>query len=177
MEVVLDLINILILIFNGLVIYWVFKRGKNKDFEKQLFDKKLEAYEEINVECSKLLKIINPESSPFVEIYNIKSKEKWDKYYEENIGKMVGTAIVYFEKVQAKKGLIISNEVLSKLYDFCNIITRFIVEASYYDTEILVDKYDWSTELLYDLRDEMKKDLSLKKLDSDLKNRLKSNFK
>ena len=169
----LDWINIVILGFNGLVIYWTFYRAKNKDFEKHLFDKKLNAYEKINVECSKIFDRIDVNSSPFVEIYDCKSKKEWEKYYEKNIAKMCGIGIRYFEKVQADYGLIISNKVLSSLDEFITISTRFTVEAHHFDTGILVDKQDRAYNLLDNLRQEMRKDLKLEEIDKSLRNRLK----
>lgn len=172
----LEYINIAIIVFNGIVIYLTFYREKNKEFEKHLFDKKLIAYEEINKECSKIYEKIDLESSPFTEIYDIKTKEEWHKHFEKNIGKMVGIGLLYLEKVQAEYGLIISNDVLGKLNDFITIVTRFIVESHHYDTEILIDKQERAYTLLDELRQEMRKDLNLKEIDKSLRDRLKRKF-
>lgn len=174
---ILEWLNILILSFNGLVIYWTFYRAKNKDFEKQLFDKKLKAYEEINLECSKMLSQIDINSSPFVEIYDIKSKKDWQKHFDKNISKMCGIGISYFSDVQANYGLIISSEVLSSLDEFITISTRFIVEAHHYDTGILIDKQNRAYYLLDELRQEMRKDLRISEIDKSLRNRLKEKLK
>lgn len=174
---ILDWINIVILTFNGIVIYFTFYRDKNKDFEKLLFDKKLLAYEEINSECSKLFDKIDLDSSPFTEIYETKSKEDWEKYYEKNIAKLAGIGVFYFEEVQAKYGLIISNKILSLLDKYTFIITRFVVESYYFNTGILIDKHERAYDLLDKLRQEMRKDLKIEEINSSLRNRLKEKYK
>ncbi|MEZ4720403.1 MAG: hypothetical protein R2813_00835 [Flavobacteriales bacterium] len=170
----IDWINILILALNAFVIYRALIHDKRKDFESKLFELKLEAYRSIHVACSEIQLQLDINSDPFVKIYDYDKSQKgeWEDYCRENILPMVNVGQGCFDSVFKEHGVYIPNSVMDCLQEFCVLATRYIVESVHFDTRILLDKEDRLNEALFNLRQTMRTDLGIDKLDRSLEDRI-----
>lgn len=169
-----DIINLSLIAVNSFVLYKTYYADRKKDFENRLYELKLTAYTDLNKVCSDIQLQMDVNSSPFVEIYDFKldQRDEWEKYCQSNILKMVNIGQQCLDDAERNYGLYISNEVLSKLREFCLLATRFVVESHHFDTSILIDKQDRIAQALYDLRDEMRRDMNFDVLDRSLQKRI-----
>ena len=167
--------NIIILTVNVGIIYWTLIHNRKKDFEDQLFKEKFDTYKYLIEEAYNALKKLDVNSSPFVQIYDIKTKKEWEEYFQKEAGKMYKIGFGLEDKIR-KKSIYLPANVAEKFIDYAEICIWYVTNCFHYDTGSIIDVQDKLFDLFFDLSNEIRADLNIDLIDESLKNRIFKNM-
>lgn len=110
-------------------------------------------------------------SSPFNEVYEINTKEEWDKYFVKEIGKLYHVGFTLQETIY-NYAYLLPNDVIGKYYDFSNYCLSFVTNSAQYDTVLMCDTTDRLWQHYTDLVNLVRHDLKIELIDESLLHRL-----
>jgi len=166
-------ITITLTIINAALIYFNLRHSRKKDFQDKLFQLKLDAYKEMNDACYSSIKRLDIESTPFVQIYDIKDKGEWTKYCENNMGEQFQKGFELLD-LAYKYTFILPPSVVNKLHEFSNYCISFVTMTYHFDTGLIIDNQERLWDLYTDLTNEFRKDLNIEIIDGSLRQRISS---
>ena len=172
MEETLTTINIILTSMTLVVGYLTYRFSKKKDFEDKLFQIKIEAYKEINNACFKAFQKLDVNSTPFIELYDFKTKEKWEKYYEKNIIPYYNVGIG-IEKLVFKHSLFLPQEIVGKVDEYGQFCLSYVTQYSHFNSGLNCESHDRLWELYTELLGLFKENLHVLELDQGLVSRIK----
>lgn len=167
--------NIIILAINVGLIYWTLIHNRKKDFEDQLFKEKFDIYKSLIESAYDALKKLDINSSPFVEIYDIKTKKEWEEYIQKEAGKMFKIGFGLEDKIR-KKSIYLPATVVEKFIEYARLCVWYVTNTYHYDTGSIIDVQDKLWGLFFDLTNEIRADLKIDLIDESLKNRIFKNM-
>lgn len=167
--------NIIILTINVGLIYWTLIHNRKKDFEDQLFKEKFDIYKSLTESAYDALKKLDVNSSPFVEIYDIKTKKEWEEYFQKEAAKMYKIGFGLEDKIR-KKSIYLPATVVEKFIEYARLCIFYVTNCYHYDTGRIIDVQDKLWGLFFDLTNEIRADLNIDLIDESLKNRIFKNM-
>lgn len=165
------IINIVLTTATLTVAWLVYRHSRKKDFQDSLFKIKLDAYKEINDLCYTAYRQLDPNNSPFAEIYDFRNKSEWQTFYMTNVTKMysVGRQL---EKSVYKHCIFLPQDITDKLHEYAGICTFYVTQFAHFDTGLNCETHDRIWELYVDLFSAMRDDLKVERIDRDLLDRI-----
>lgn len=167
--------NIIILAINVGIIYWTLIHNKKKDFEDQLFKEKFDTYKDLIESAYDALKKLDINSSPFVEIYDIKTKKEWEEYFPKMAAKMFKIGFGLEDKIR-KKSIYLPANIAEKFIEYSRLCVWYVTNCYHYDTGLIIDVQDKLWDLFFDLTNEIRADLKIDLIDESLKKRIFENM-
>lgn len=151
--------------------YFNYHHSRKKDFQDKLFQIKLDAYKELNARCYDAYLTLNINSAPFNEIYNIETKEEWDKYFDKEF---MGLYKVGFElqEVIYSYAYLLPNDIIEKYYEYSNFCLGFVTMSAHFNTGLIVDNTGRLWEYYTDLVNSIRHDLKIEIIDKGLLKRV-----
>ncbi|TFF37889.1 hypothetical protein [Mucilaginibacter psychrotolerans] len=153
------------------VTYFNYHHLRKKDFQDKLFQIKLDAYRDLNAKCYDAYLTLNINSEPFNEIYNIETKEEWDKYFEKEFMGLYKVGFGLQESIYGYAYLL-PTAVIEKYYDFSNFCLGFVTMSAHFDTGLIVDNTDRMWGYYAELLNLIRHDLKIEVIDKGLLKRV-----
>jgi len=167
--------NIIILTINVGLIYWTLIHNRKKDFEDQLFKEKFDTYKNLIELSYEALKKLDINSTPIVQIYDIKDKKKWREYFQKEASTLYKVGFE-LEDIVRKKSVYLPSPVVNKFIDFTQFCIGYVTNCYHYDTGLIIDCQESLWGLFFDLNNEIRADLNIDLIDESLKNRIFKNM-
>lgn len=168
-------LNLIVLVLNAGIVYWTLIHNRKKDFEDQLFKEKFDTYKMLIEDAYDAIVKLDVNASPFVEIYDIKTKEEWETYFQKHAGRMFEIGFGLEEKIR-KKSIYLPVNVVDKFVEYSNLCVWYVTNCFHYDTGLIIDVQDKLLDLFFDLTNEIRSDLKIDLIDESLKNRMFKNM-
>lgn len=167
----INIINVFFLAVNAIILYFTVIYGRKKDFEDDLYKRKLDAYNFLSNECYQLYKRLDINSTPFVHIYDIETEEEWIKHCTNNMNELHHLGFDLQDTIY-KYAVYLPNPVIDKLINFSNHCLSFVTMSYHFDTELIIKNQDHLWDLYLNLLTEFRKDLSIEAIDHSLRERM-----
>ena len=168
---VLTLTNIILTAIALAVGYSNFKHLREKDFHDILYKTKFDTYKIIIDQCLDVWRQLDINSTPFVEIYDIKDKADWEIYHEKEISKLIHLGFD-IQKTVFKYTTYLPGNVMDKVFEFSEKCIRYVVIAYHFDTGLIIEKQDELHKLFFEVVNSFRSDLGIEIIDESLKTRL-----
>ncbi len=168
---ILTTVNIFLTVITIAVSYANYTHIRQKDFQDNLYKIKVEAYKKLIDQCLDTWRQLDINSTPFVQIYDFKTKEEWQAYYEQEVGKLVHLGFD-IQKSIFRETTFLPSKVMDTVFAFSEKSIRYVVNAVHFDTGVIVAGQDELHELFFDVVNAFRTDLGIEVINDSLKSRI-----
>ena len=167
----LTIVNIILTIVTIAVSYANYTHIREKDFHDNLYKTKVEAYKKLIDQCVDVWKQLDINSTPFVQIYEIKDPEEWKEYYLKEVSKLFHLGFD-LQKEIFKHTTFLPSKVMDKVFEFSEQCLSYVTIASHFDTGLIIERQDELHELFFEVVNTLRSDLGIEVINESLKSRI-----
>lgn len=151
--------------------YLVYRHERKKSFQEILYQRKMDAYQEILERCYATTIRLDVNSSPYTEIYEFKDQASWEAYWM-TVNADEYAASFSLQDMLHKHAYILPQAILEPFQDFVNRSIHFVTVTTHFDTGILIDYMDKLWADYSTISDSIRADLHIEVIGKQLQRRI-----
>lgn len=168
---ILTLTNIVLTAIAIAVTYANYTHIREKDFQDNLYKTKVEAYRTLIEQCVDIWRQLDINSTPFVQIYDVKDEAQWMEYFLKEIHPLYHLAFD-LQKEIFRHTTFLPSKVMDKVFEFSEECLSYITTASHFDTGLIIQRQDELHDLFFELVNTLRSDLGIELIDESLNRRI-----